>query len=105
MTCTWDVVKRNGVLVSGEGVMWAKKTRTRRGAQRLFLELHDRLPTEPGLVLARPSTSLLVTRIERGRVAETWELPGGNGPDIGVREPRRPRPSGGGASAAVDPAV
>lgn len=85
---------KHGVLVDGT----FRPARTKRGARRLWLEVHEWLPWE-----AEPGRETVVRRIEKRRVVEEWRLPPRGDPGAGVREPRRPRPAAGGAAVTLDP--
>jgi hypothetical protein len=95
---------RHGVLVAGDGVFWVQRARTRRKARRTYLSLWDWLVLDPARIGASAGDDLIVRRVERERVVEERQvrIPGEPGPDIGVREPRRPRPAGGAGEAALD---
>jgi hypothetical protein len=65
----------------------------------------DWLVVHPDSANARPGDEVELIRVERERVAQRMliRIPGIQPPDTGVREPRRPRPSAGGAAAVADP--
>src|SRR5512132_1892520 len=95
---------RHGFLIEvGDGIHLEPRL-TRRGARRAYLEICDSLVLDPGRVEARPGDEVLVSRVERGRVVREWRvrIPGESGPDIGVREPRRPRPASGAGAVEAE---
>jgi hypothetical protein len=97
---------RHGVLVLyDEGCLWQDTTFTRRGARRRYRDVLDWLVVHPDSAHARPGDEVELIRVERERVAQRMliRIPGDASPDAGVREPRRPRPSAGGAAAVADP--
>ena len=96
---------RHGVIVTHEDGVWSASARTRRGARKRYLDALDWLALHPEQAHALPGDELLLLRVERGRVVDrlTLRAPGDAPPDGGVREPRRPWPSAGGAAAAVEP--
>jgi hypothetical protein len=93
-------VEADGALVPLE----AHRTLTRLGSERVFADLERRLvsgdavraPAEYGR-----SVVLIATRVQSGRVVRRIRVPLGedDGPNAGVREPRRPSPPGGAAEA------
>jgi hypothetical protein len=98
--------RRHGVLaLHAEGCLWRDVTRTRRGARRRYRDVIDWLVVHPDSAHTRPGDEVELVRVERERVAQRTliRLPGNRPPDAAVREPRRPRPSAGGAAAIVDP--
>jgi hypothetical protein len=98
--------RRHGVLVQdAERRIWLDTARTRRGARRLYLDALDWVPVHPGRAGASPGDQLTVVRVERERVVDQQHIrvPDDPAPSAGVREPRRPRPSAGGAAAVVEP--
>lgn len=97
---------RHGVLVLDRGgCLWFDVARTRRGARKRFLDVLDWLPGHPERAHAQPGDEVELVRVERERVAGNLliRIPADPGPDIGTREPRRPRPSAGGTAALADP--
>ena len=107
-----NLVGRNGaaVLMLTEeeiGPLAVERSRTRRGARDAFERLQRRLIEPSGFGVAGeypPGTILLVARVERGKVVDRIRVPppsGGDEPDAGVREPRRPYPPEHGASATA----
>jgi hypothetical protein len=108
---------RNGaalVCVTGDDLEYPLATQrslTRRGARRAFAKLIDRMATaerEPlvtSLTASGEPVTVVITRIERRRVVARQRRsvpPGANGPNAGVREPRRPIPPSGSADVALD---
>ena len=103
------LVPRHGaavVMVSGEeiGALFVERTLTKRGARKAYDGLQRRMFTMGTVDEYPPGTTLLAARFERGRVVERLRVPlpgGGDEPDAGVREPRRPHPPEHGASATA----
>jgi hypothetical protein len=111
-------VRRHGAVLAvdhGTGVIAIAERRawTRHGARRAFSEFEEEvLDLRMGDLQAGPPAgasqatgrTLIAACIEGGEVAVQFAVPidGGSddGPSAGVREPRWPRPSVGGASAA-----
>jgi hypothetical protein len=100
--------RRNGVVVvskSGD-VLVSRATVTRRRARQVF-DVLRRVADRRG---ALPPSFAAIYRVERRSVVEEKRVqagdapPGGEGPpDAGTREPRRPHPSSGGATAVQVP--
>jgi hypothetical protein len=93
----------------------ARRAWTRHGARRAFnefeqevldLRMADLQAGPPAGASRATGRTLIAACIEGGEVAVQFAVPIDGGSDdgpSGVREPRRPRPSIGDASAAVDP--
>jgi hypothetical protein len=97
---------RHGVLVlDRDDCLWFDVARTRRGARKRYLDVLDWLPLDPQRAHAPPGAEVELIRVERERVAQRLliHVGGDAPPDAGMREPRRPRPSAGGAAAVADP--
>src|SRR4051794_28772102 len=102
-------VHRHGALLAlerGAGVreVAARSTLTKRGSRSAYFEFQRRmLSGEPlGVCSAEEPGTLIAARVESGRIVDEVRIPfpaGGDEPDAGVREPRRPRPFTGGAAA------
>src|SRR4051812_14172039 len=98
--------RRHGVLVlDRDDCVWFDGARTRRGARKRYLEILDWLPVNAQRAHAPPGAAVELIRVERERVAQRMLIhsPGDLPPDAGIREPRRPQPSAGGAAAVADP--
>src|SRR5204862_3090860 len=69
------------------------------------LEILDWLPVNAQRAHAPPGAAVELIRVERERVAQRMLIhpPGDPPPDAGIREPRRPQPSAGGAAAIAYP--
>src|SRR3954449_10161879 len=101
-----QVVRHHGVVLKlederGTAGIWARPTRTKRGCRKAYREALDDALRSPADAVDGPPTTLIVARIESGWVVEQARVPsrsGGDAPDAGVREPRRPRPFTGGAA-------
>jgi hypothetical protein len=95
--------RRHGVLVEHRtGLVSWRISGTRWGARRAYRDVQNWVTAEPDSAGAGTAIAYLVERrqIKRGRYVRTpGEQPP---PDAGVREPRRPRPSLGGAAAIAD---
>jgi hypothetical protein len=81
----------------------ALPTFTRRGSREAYHRLQRQMMNRFALDGAphHDDAMLVAARLERGRIVERVRIPyGDEGPDAGVREPRRPRPSSGPAQQA-----
>jgi hypothetical protein len=109
-------VRNGAVLVCVDGddheyPLATQRALTRRGARRAFARLADRLATAEREPLVTALTEegevveVVLKLVERRRVVTRQHRPvppGANGPDAGVREPRRPIPPSGSAGVALD---
>ena len=93
------------LVLDRDDCLWFDVARTRRGARKRYLEVLDWLPLNAQRAHAPPGAAVELIRVERERVAQRLliDVPGDAPPDAGMREPRRPRPSAGGAAAVADP--
>ena len=102
---------RNGAAVlmvsdEGSGPLAVERRRTRRGARDAFERLQRRLIEGYGAAAEYPPDAVfMLARVERGKVVDRIRVPlpggGGDEPDAGVREPRRPHPPERGGFAAA----
>jgi hypothetical protein len=95
-------VETDGALVPLE----AHPTLTRRGSERAFADMERRLVSGdavPEPVRYGLGVVVIATRVESGRVVRRIRVPLGedDGPNAGVREPRRPSPQGGTAEGRL----
>jgi hypothetical protein len=106
------VVRRHGALLAvedeaGMTEIAARSTLTKRGARDAYSYFKRYAPSASDAAPAGSgSPCVVVSRVESGRIVQQERIPfpaGGDDPDAGVREPRRPRPFTGGAAVAADP--
>ena len=108
-------VRRHGAILAVDTedgspiVLLERRAWTKRGARRAFascVERIERVDREPIALSLRadgaPSTFTAALGVA-GRVVACRRSSPGEGPDIGVREPRRPRPPSGCAGATLLP--
>lgn len=98
--------RRHAVFIERNGELHSREmARTRWGARRLYSDYVTCVATQPGRADAVPGDVLVILRIEGRRVVDARRLrvPGEPPAESGVREPRRPAPTQGGASAVVGP--
>lgn len=115
---SWNVMKRrrHGVLLeNADGTVCPMGTLTKRRSRGLWDSLilafanpylqEQRRKHRSGLVSHRLSEARTIYRVERGRVVAKHPLPAGDEPagEAGVREPRDPHPSAGGAHKEMQP--
>ena len=116
-TATGWAVSRHGAALAmlDQGACMPVRVRTtwtRRGTHRAYSEMLRRMMAADltrGLVPpdATGGALLVATRVVSGHIVERVEIPCDPGSDdagAGVREPRRPAPEGGSASALADDA-
>ena len=106
-----NLIGRNGAAVlmltpEEMGPLAVERRRTRRGAREAFERLQRRLIEGYGAAAEYPPDAVfMLARVERGKVVDRIRVPlpgdGGDEPDAGVREPRRPYPPEHGASATA----
>lgn len=104
---------RHGVVVTAgrdttDAVLLVERALTRRGARRKFAKLESLLETGMMMFVGHRPEVVLMSLIESRHVVDERVIPlppesEDTGPDSGVREPRRPGPFGGAATAVVDP--